>query len=262
MEKNKYSGLLTILKIVGVLAGFYFAFLFIKKSDPNITVFEQSFNVCLKNYNSEYSGTIIKNFFSRGTYMSQLSNNKIFVCYCRDKVFKRYYDGDSLIRWELLSIGDSIYKPAKTFDFYLYKNANPDSIVFIECNYDCEVRLRGQVEAPNLEIKSTTRYIKSQVLSKVKFEWEFNEKFEKYIVGFHIIRENLDKSIDTSELLKPDIRFYYDSKFPVPEKLDVFNGEYVYFKYKLVIIIEGLKNVESSPQTMVPYIDWEKTKNN
>lgn len=256
---EKYSGIIGMLKFVGVIVDIYIAIVFVRKFDPNITAYEHNYKNCIKNYNSEYSGIILKNFFSRGTYMSLLSNEEIFKYYCRDKVFKRYYDGDSLIRWELLSIGDSIYKPAKTFNFYVYKKANPDSVIFIECQYDCVINLRGQVEAPDLEIKSTTRFVKNQTLSKVKLGWEFNKKHEKYIKGFRIVRESLDESTDTSKLLKPDIRFYQDSIFPVPEKLDVFNGKYVYFKYKIIVKIEGIKDEESF-QISVPYIEWKKVE--
>jgi hypothetical protein len=257
---NKYSGIITILKIVGVIAGLYISFIFIRKSDPNINAYEHNYKICLKDYASEYSGVIIKNFFSRGTYMSQLSNNKIFVCYCRDKMFKMYYKGDSLIEWELLEVGDSIYKPAGTFNAYIYKQANPDSVIFIECDYDCEINLRGQIEAPELKIKSVTRFKNNTVLKKLTLNWKFDRKHEKYIKGFRIAKENLDESIDTSILLKPDTRFYDDSIFPIPEKLDVFNGKYVYFQYKLVVVIEGIKDKESYPPTIVPYIDWKKVK--
>jgi hypothetical protein len=37
----------------------------------------------------------------------------------------------------ILKVGDSIYKPSNSFDLYIYKNANPDSVIFISIEYDC-----------------------------------------------------------------------------------------------------------------------------
>ena len=36
-----------------------------------------------------------------------------------------------------INIGDSIYKPANTFDMYIFRRANPDSVIFIRCSFCC-----------------------------------------------------------------------------------------------------------------------------
>ena len=36
-----------------------------------------------------------------------------------------------------VEVGDSIYKPKHTWNFFLYKQANPDSVTFFECDFDC-----------------------------------------------------------------------------------------------------------------------------
>jgi hypothetical protein len=55
-----------------------------------------------------------------------LNNRESFCCRCKQQIL-------------LIEIGDSIYKPSNTFDMYIYKKANPDSVVFVECNFDCNI---------------------------------------------------------------------------------------------------------------------------
>lgn len=83
-------------------------------------------NLCIKDKSAICSGTIVKNYYSRGSFMSKLKNDNIFKWRCKDKVK------------DILEVGDSIYKPSGTFDTYIFKQANPDSVIFIECDFDCD----------------------------------------------------------------------------------------------------------------------------
>ena len=45
-----------------------------------------------------------------------------------------------------INIGDSIYKPANTFDMYIFRQANPDSVIFVRCDFDCRDHLINRIE--------------------------------------------------------------------------------------------------------------------
>lgn len=77
---------------------------------------------CLKYQNSIYNGSVIRRSYEKHFYY-HLTDSSFFRLYCL---------GDQHIE-----IGDSIYKPSGTFDVFVYKKANPDSVVLIECDFDC-----------------------------------------------------------------------------------------------------------------------------
>lgn len=81
---------------------------------------------CLKQKNKEYKGVIIENTWSRGSLISVFEDKSLFKWRCKSKVR------------DIIEVGDSIYKPSGTFDTYIYKNSNPDSVIFVECDFDCD----------------------------------------------------------------------------------------------------------------------------
>lgn len=81
---------------------------------------------CLERKKTEIKGVVLENNYSRGSYHSELSNGLLLKWYCKSKVM------------DILEVGDSIYKPQGTFNTYIYKKANPDSVIYIECDFDCD----------------------------------------------------------------------------------------------------------------------------
>jgi hypothetical protein len=72
-----------------------------------------------------YNGVIVDKFQSRGT-VYVLSDGSHFSTQCAEKKNR-------------MNVGDSLYKPSNTFDYYIYKKANPDSVVFVKCDFDCDM---------------------------------------------------------------------------------------------------------------------------
>ncbi len=79
---------------------------------------------CITEKKKLLRGVIVREYYSRGVIFV-LNDSSLFVPQCL-RIVRR------------LSIGDSIYKPSGTFDCYIYKSADPDSMVFIKCNLDCD----------------------------------------------------------------------------------------------------------------------------
>jgi hypothetical protein len=52
-----------------------------------------------------------------------------------DEWFSPYFHQDSIEI--ILQEGDSIYKPSNSFDLYIYKNSNSDSVIYLPCDFDC-----------------------------------------------------------------------------------------------------------------------------
>ncbi len=207
MKKNKYIGIITILKLTGIVLLVYISIKSYLKDKED--AFYRAYRFCKKRYNTEYKGVIIKNYSTtRAGRISILSDNTKFVwMYPIDVIKSKRWD--SVEVWDpSIEVGDSIYKPKKSFDTYLYKKANPDSVMFFPYYEDCEVNIRANAKTPELKIKSTYRYAETQIISKVKLYWRFDARHEKLIKGFLIIRTNFDESIDTSALLSPQTRTY------------------------------------------------------
>jgi len=72
-----------------------------------------------------YAGVIVREYNSKGP-VYVLTNGRIFSTFCAEQDKK-------------LQIGDSVYKPTGTFSYYIFKGANPDSVVFVECDFDCNI---------------------------------------------------------------------------------------------------------------------------
>jgi hypothetical protein len=94
-----------------------------KKSVPTS---EHNKSICIQRRETEFKGVVQENMWSRGSFISKLNNNKLYRWWCKSKVR------------DIIEVGDSIYKPSGSFDTYIYKRANPDSVIFIECDFDCD----------------------------------------------------------------------------------------------------------------------------
>jgi hypothetical protein len=82
---------------------------------------------CFREMNSIYKGVVTKKWYSISGNFYNLSTKKTFFPRCQD-----------IFSDKLIETGDSLYKPKGTFNFYIYKNTNPDSVIFIECDFDCK----------------------------------------------------------------------------------------------------------------------------
>lgn len=125
MSENKITSLIYKLIFGLMIFSFaYFAYKAMQKAQkPGIQTNKE---ICLKDKKSVFSGTVIELKWSRGTYLAKLDNGNFIEWWCKSKVR------------DVVGVGDSIYKPSGTFDTYIFKNANPDSVIFIECDFDCD----------------------------------------------------------------------------------------------------------------------------
>jgi hypothetical protein len=79
-----------------------------------------------------YGKVLRKSYGNHGEFY--ILNTKWFTPRCQDKVKEK------------VAVGDSIYKPENTWSFYIYKQAHPDSVIFIECDFDCSVYEKYDIE--------------------------------------------------------------------------------------------------------------------
>lgn len=89
-------------------------------------------------------GIVEKNTWSRGAFISILHNEKMYSWRCKSKVR------------DIIKPGDLIYKPSGTYNTYIYKNADPDSMIFISCEYDCNYWLERYKEEQKKKQTSKT----------------------------------------------------------------------------------------------------------
>lgn len=80
---------------------------------------------CITEKKKLLRGVIVREYYSRRVIFV-LNDSSLFAPQCL-RIVRR------------LSIGDSIYKPSGTFDCYIYKKANPDSVFFLKCDFDCNL---------------------------------------------------------------------------------------------------------------------------
>lgn len=66
-----------------------------------------------------------------------------FRWYYPVNVIKSLRYKDSVEEWEMISIGDSLYKPPNTFNTYICKHANSDSMIILEHDYNCDIYLQN-----------------------------------------------------------------------------------------------------------------------
>ncbi len=125
MSEIKTSEMIKKLAFGLMICAFvYFAYIaLVKTQKPAI---QTSKELCLKDKENTHSGIVVKNTWSRGTFISELKNGQLHEWWCKSKVK------------DLIEAGDSIYKPSGTFDTYIFKQANLDSMILIECDFDCD----------------------------------------------------------------------------------------------------------------------------
>lgn len=111
---------------MGILVCFVFYYWYSETMKDQRPASLKNKEICIEHKNRVYSGVILNNYTSRGTLISLLNNKDKFGWYCKSKVR------------DIIEVGDSIYKPSGTFDTYIFKQANPDSVIFIECDFDCD----------------------------------------------------------------------------------------------------------------------------
>ena len=115
MKKEKIVNfILSILAIMVII----FVYIGMNKERPN---------PCKKDKNTEKKGVVI-DYGDRDCYYLLSDGN----------CFKKYYCGNIPIK-----IGDSIFKPAGTLSYYIYKNSNKDSMFYIECHYNCDTTFQN-----------------------------------------------------------------------------------------------------------------------
>lgn len=145
-KNNRNIGIITLLKLALVIVVGYTYYYFTVVLYPDIPDDVRGYKKCLEVYNNEFKGTIVKNWNStRGGYFTKISNGAFFRWRCSENVRRLILYEDSAGIWELLEVGDSIYKPAGTFDAYVYKRAYPDSVILLECDFDCKTKLRDSI---------------------------------------------------------------------------------------------------------------------
>jgi hypothetical protein len=87
---------------------------------------------CYRVMRSCYQGKIIKIWYGNGGEYYDLETKITFNPRCQE-----YFENSVMV-------GDSIYKPKGTWSFYIYKQANPDSVILIKCDFDCSIYREGE----------------------------------------------------------------------------------------------------------------------
>lgn len=133
MKINIFNDIKVVFKIICIIVSVFVIYYFwYKETDKSKVITERCFN----QRDSVFYGIITQKEFSKRVYYVT-KEGKFFFPRCRE------------IKIEL-EVGDSIYKPANTFNLYIYKKANPDSVVFIECDFDCEIYLKNKKEKDSI----------------------------------------------------------------------------------------------------------------
>ena len=120
MKKNSliqlFGGLFSIALFISML--FYF-----NRPTENSNISNKRY--CISEKNKLLKGIVVREYYSR-RLIFVLNDSSLFAPQCTRINSK-------------LSIGDSIYKPSGVFDCYIYKKANPDSVIFVKCDFDCNL---------------------------------------------------------------------------------------------------------------------------
>jgi hypothetical protein len=98
----------------------------------NEPLFKRVERRCWKELGSLYMGIVIKVRYGKDGIYYHLNTNKTFNPKCQEQV-----EG-------IVEINDSIYKPKGTWSFCIYKQANPDSVILIKCDFDCSIYREGE----------------------------------------------------------------------------------------------------------------------
>ncbi|HUX53479.1 MAG TPA: hypothetical protein VMV56_03620 [Williamwhitmania sp.] len=90
---------------------------------PEESTYQSNLRYCAKKKEKTYNGVIVRLYYSGGP-VYVLKDSTLFSTLCAE-------------RNNRIHIGDSIYKPSGTFSYYIYRKANPDSVIFVKCDFDC-----------------------------------------------------------------------------------------------------------------------------
>lgn len=107
----------------------YYFFIWKPKSEKE----NKNYDYCLKWSKESISG-IIQDIPLNRVYKYLIINDNEFIPYtkCNNEF--------------IFSVGDSLHKPSNSFNLYIYKGANPDSLISLSCDFDCDVFLKQDDE--------------------------------------------------------------------------------------------------------------------
>ena len=123
-----------IIGYILLCVGIVFTIMIVRECNDTLKREKRS---CIRFFNVSYKGIVIREI--GGVNLGYRLDAKN----ARKRIF--YPRCQSLIRG-LIEIGDSLYKPRRSFDLYIFKNANPDSVIFIKCDFDCSIYKNSEVK--------------------------------------------------------------------------------------------------------------------
>lgn len=89
---------------------------------------------CNKAYNHQVKGIVDTFYYNRqGTFVVRVYDNSMRKV---NKIYSTYMGVSRADRF--FENGDSIYKPLNSFNYYIYKQSNHDSIVFLKNDITCD----------------------------------------------------------------------------------------------------------------------------
>jgi hypothetical protein len=118
-----------------IIAGSILTIMIYKRmNEPSIKKLERR---CYREFNTCYNGKVLDVSYSVNgeTYWlntKHLLTRQIYRPRCQERAKNK------------VEIGDSIYKSKGTWSFCIYKQANPDSVIFIKCDFDCSIYREGE----------------------------------------------------------------------------------------------------------------------
>jgi hypothetical protein len=130
-RKNKVEKTFDIIGCLLICGGVFLSISIYKRMhEPLIRSIEKR---CYRELETCYSGKVLEKSHGNHGEFYILSTKRSFT---RRQWFTPKCQGQIERK---ITIGDSIYKPKGTWNFYIYKQSNPDSVIFIECNFDCNI---------------------------------------------------------------------------------------------------------------------------
>ena len=117
--------------IISLIVIILIAFSALKMSKEIKSTKLQNIKACEDYKKKEKKGIVTRIEYNHG-WDYVFTNNYIFVAFCGDVS---------------IEIGDSIFKPAGTLDYYIFK-FNPDTVFFIKCNFNCDSSYKEKPSLP------------------------------------------------------------------------------------------------------------------
>ena len=115
------------------------------KLKPNTK--EEILENCNEYYARQINNKICNAYFGRASIIIELCDGENITWRCEKIKFIEYrnnlkslYNNKDLIK--PFKRIDSLYKPKESFDFNIYINSNPDSLIQLNCDYDCNQILK------------------------------------------------------------------------------------------------------------------------